>query len=95
MGDRYWQNVYLGEADDITLRLGGRSSLTLPSLSSLIPASFVCGRPLVWDRAVGKTHEVLERGQLLCAMGAAEAKGDEVEVFSSPCQSHFKVLSGI
>ena len=38
---------------------------------------------------------MLERGQLLCTTGAAEAKGDEVEIFLSPCQSRFKVLSGV
>ena len=38
---------------------------------------------------------MLEGGQSLCAMGMAEPKGDEVEVFLSPCQSRFKVLSGV
>ena len=64
----------------------------MPSSSSLVPASFVCEGPLVWDRAIRKTREVLERGQLLCAAGTAEVEGDEVELFTSSCQPRFKVL---
>ena len=38
---------------------------------------------------------MLEGGQLLCTAGLAKIEGNEVKVFSSPCQSCFKVLSGI
>ena len=38
---------------------------------------------------------MLEGGQLLCTVGSAKTEGNEVEVFSSPCQSCFEVLSGI
>ena len=87
--------MYPEGADDITLRLDRRSSLTLPSSSLLVLTSFVCGGPLVWDRAVGKTREVLEGSQSFRAAGPAEAEGDEVELFTSSCQSRFKVLSDV
>ena len=67
----------------------------MPSSSSLIPTSFIHGGPLVWDRAIGKTREVLEGAQSLCAAGTAEAEGDEVELLASSCQLHFKFLSHI
>ena len=38
---------------------------------------------------------MLERAQLLCAVGVAEAEGDEVELFTSSCQLRFKLLSHI
>ena len=76
-------------------RLDGRSSSTLPSSSSLVPASFVRRGPLVWDQAIGKTREVLEGTQSLCAAGATETEGDEIELFSSPCQLRFILLPHI
>ena len=84
--------MYPDGVDDITLHLDRRSSSTLPSSSSLIPTLFVRGGPLIWDQAIGKTREVLKRGQSLCTVGTAEAEGDEVEFFASPCQPCFKVL---
>ena len=69
--------------------------MTLPLSSSLIPASFVRRGPLIWDRAIGKTREVLEGAQSLCAASATEAEGDEVELFSSSCQFRFILLSYI
>ena len=95
LGDRYWQNTYLEGVSDITLRLDGRSPSTVPLSSLLVSISFVCRWPLVWDRAVRKTCKVLEGNQLLCTASSAKIKGDEVEVFSSHCQSRFKVLSGV
>ena len=38
---------------------------------------------------------MLEGFQSLCAVGSAEAEGDEVELLMSSCQSRFKVLSDI
>ena len=66
----------------------------MPS-SSLVFTSFVSRGPIVWDQAIGKTRKVLERPQSFCAAGPAEAEGDEVELFTSSCQSHFKVLSDV
>ena len=64
----------------------------MPSSSSLVPTSFVRRGPLVWDRAIGKTREVLEGAQSFCAAGATEAEGDEVELFPSSCQLRFILL---
>ena len=38
---------------------------------------------------------MLKGGQPLCTAGLAKMEGNEVKVFSSPCQSCFEVLSGI
>ena len=69
--------------------------MTLPSSSSLVLASFIRRGPLVWDRAIGKTREVLEGAQSLCTAGVTEAEGNEVELFSSPCQLRFILLPHI
>ena len=38
---------------------------------------------------------MLEGSQSFRAVGPAEAEGDEVELFTSSCQSRFKVLSDV